>query len=316
VADVLACGAVFVAVAALPLLLPINIGTEILIFGIFAMSTNLVIGVAGLYSFGQAAFVGVGGYTAGYLFSEGLVSLPLGLLIAAVSGGLAAGIVGGISIRRAGIYFMMLTFAFNQMVFYLVSTWRSVTGGEDGLAGIKRPPLDLPLVGQIGFDTHIHFYALTALLFLAAMAFLVQATRSPFGFILLSSRENARRTESLGYSVYRAQVLAFVISGAWAGVAGALFGMLYRVMPLDSVHWVSSGYVVFMVLIGGMSSMVGPVLGAAIFIWLQGLFSLFWARWPLLFGLFAIFVVLYLQGGVVELACRISAFFRRRGKAA
>ena len=128
-------------VAGLPLVMPINIATEVVIFGIFAMATNLLIGTAGLYSFGQAAFFGTGGYVAGYLSARGWVSLPVALLLASAAGALLAALIGALSIRRAGIYFMMLTFAFNQLVFYLIYSWQSVTGGEDGLAGIRRLPL-------------------------------------------------------------------------------------------------------------------------------------------------------------------------------
>lgn len=299
------------AVALLPFAIPVNIATEIVIFGLFAMSTNLLIGTAGLYSFGQAAFFGVGGYVAGYLAVHGLAPLPVVLLAAALAAGLMALVIGGFSIRRTGIYFMMLTFAFNQLVYYIAYSWHSVTGGEDGLAGIRRLPLDLPFVGRLGFDNHLAFYALAAVIFLAGMAALRRIVESPFGVVLAAARQNPRRTASLGYPVHQAQLLAFVLAGAIAGIAGALFGMLYRIMPIDSVHWVSSAYVVFMVLIGGTRSMLGPVIGAAIFIWLQGLFSLVWARWPLLLGLFVIVVMLFLPGGVLDLAERARQAARR-----
>ena len=303
--------ALIVAVALLPFAIPVNIATEIVIFGLFAMATNLLIGTAGLYSFGQAAFFGVGGYAAGYLAVHGLAPLPVVLVAAALAAGLLALVIGAFSIRRTGIYFMMLTFAFNQLVYYIAYSWHSVTGGEDGLAGIKRLPLDLPLVGPVSFDNHLSFYALAAVIFLAGMAALRRIVESPFGVVLAAARLNPRRTASLGYPVHQAQLAAFVLAGAIAGIAGALFGMLYRIMPIDSVHWVSSAYVVFMVLIGGTRSMLGPVIGAAIFIWLQGLFSLVWARWPLLLGLFVIVVMLFLPGGVLDLADRLRQAARR-----
>lgn len=303
--------ALIVAVALLPFAIPVNIATEIVIFGLFAMATNLLIGTAGLYSFGQAAFFGVGGYAAGYLAVHGLAPLPVVLVAAALAAGLLALVIGAVSIRRTGIYFMMLTFAFNQLVYYIAYSWHSVTGGEDGLAGIKRLPLDLPLVGPVSFDNHLSFYALAAVIFLAGMAALRRIVESPFGMVLAAARLNPRRTASLGYPVHQAQLAAFVLAGAIAGIAGALFGMLYRIMPIDSVHWVSSAYVVFMVLIGGTRSMLGPVIGAAIFIWLQGLFSLVWARWPLLLGLFVIVVMLFLPGGVLDLADRLRQAARR-----
>lgn len=309
--DIVRGAAMVAAVAVLPLVIPVNIATEVLIFGIFAMATNLLVGTAGLYSFGQAAFFGAGGYVAGYFLAQGSVSLPLALLLAGAGGGMLAALIGALSIRRTGIYFMMLTFAFNQLVFYLIYSWQSVTGGEDGLAGIRRGTIELPVLGTLKFDDNRAFYALAAVLFLASMAILVRMTRSPFGLVLAAARHNARRTTSLGYSVHTLQLAAFVIAGVISGIAGALFGMLYRIMPIDAVHWTGSAYVVFMVLIGGQRSMLGPVLGAAIFIWLQGLFSLVWTRWPLLLGLFVIVVMIYLPGGLLDLFARMSAWKSR-----
>ena len=299
------------ALLMLPLALPINIATEILIFGMFAMATNLLIGTAGLYSFGQAAFFGAGGYAAGYVLAHGWTSLPLALMIACGSGGLVAAAVGVLSIRRLGVYFMMLTFAFNQLVFYIIYSWRSVTGGEDGLVGIRRPILDLPFVGSFVFDDNKGFYGLVAVLFLAALIVLMRMVSSPFGIVLAASRQNGRRTISLGYPVATLQLVAFVIAGAISGVAGALFGMLYRIMPVDSIHWAASAYVVFMVIIGGQKSMLGPVIGAAVFIWLQGLFSLVWTRWPLLLGLFVILIMIYLPDGLVGLFSKVSSWMAR-----
>ena len=295
-----------------PLVMPINIATEILIFGIFAMSTNLLIGVSGLYSFGQAAFFGVGGYVAGYCFVHTSLPLSVGLLLAMLGAALVAGLVGAFSIRRTGIYFMMLTFAFNQMIYYLAYSWRAVTGGEDGLGGIRRPALDIPFVGSVDLGNHVNFYVVAAALFIASAILLFRLARSPLGLVLDASKQNPRRTASLGFSVYRAQWIAFVVAGAIAGLAGALFALLYRIMPIDAISWTSSGNVVFMVVIGGMSSVLGPVLGAAIFIWLQGFFSLVWARWPLLFGVFIILVVLFLRGGVAELFDRLRQLFTRK----
>lgn len=303
--------AISIAVIA-PLCLPFNIATEILIFGIFALATYLLLSVAGLYSFGQAAFFGIGGYVAGYVYINTDLPLIAGLVLAAVGSALIAMVVGMMSIKRTGIYFMMLTFAFNQMIYYLAYSWHSVTGGEDGLGGIRRPDLTIPGLGTIDFSSHLNFYILTAVVFVAIFACLYQLIRSPLGLVLNAARQNPHRTASLGFSVYRAQLLAFVIAGAASGVAGALFAMLYRIMPIDAISWTSSGTAVFMVVIGGMSSIFGPVIGAAIFIWLQGFFSLIWARWPLLFGVFIILVVLFLKGGAIELFDRMRRLVEAR----
>ena len=306
-------GVVLIAIAS-PFVMPMNIANEILVFAVFAMATNLVVGVSGLVSFGQAALFGMGAYSAGYLLSK--VGLPLipSVVLAALAGAALAALIGAISIRRASFYFMMLTFAFGQMAYYVALTWSSVTGGEDGMSGIKRPPLDLMFLEPISLSSASAFYAFSAVLFVASYYVLQRVQNSALGLVLKSAKENPRRTASLGYSVYRAQIIAFAISGAFAGLAGAMYALQYRFVPIDSVHWALSGNVVFMVVIGGTASMLGPIFGAAVFVWLQGLFSLIWARWALLFGLFIILVVFTLPGGIVDMfgKYRLPNPFRRR----
>jgi branched-chain amino acid transport system permease protein len=306
----LAWGVLLVAIVAAPFVLPPTIATEILIFALVAVSANLLIGYGGLFSFGQAAFFGIGGYVCGYLLANYDLGLLVPLLAGAVSGGASAALVAFVLVRRVGIYFIMLTFAFNQMVYYTAYSWRSVTGGEDGLAGITRPKTLLPNFIPVNLDDATNFYVLVAVVLILGMAALLRITASPLGKVLLAAKENPRRVSSIGYNVYSAQTVAFAISGTFTGLAGALYPMLYWIMPIDAVHWLNSGYIVFMVLIGGTSSMFGPVIGAAIFILLQDFFSTIWARWPLLFGGVIIAVVLFLQGGVIELFTRLGRLVR------
>jgi branched-chain amino acid transport system permease protein len=300
-------------IAIAPLVMPVNIANEIVVMAIFAMAANLVIGVAGLYSFGHATFFGTGAYMAGYFLAHMQTSTLTTLVVAAVAGAVSATLIGAIAIRRAGFYFMMLTFAFNQMVFYVVLTWSSVTGGEDGLGGIKRTALGIPGLGGVDLDNRHVFYALCAALFLASYYVLNRIKLSALGLVLESAKENPRRTASIGYSVYQAQIMAFAISGAFAGMAGALYALLYRFVPVDAISLSMSGNVVFMIVIGGLSSMVGPLIGAAVFVWLQGLFSLVWARWALLFGLFIVVVVFTMPKGLVGAVERLRGL-RSRGK--
>lgn len=305
--NLMALAAVVLVAVAAPLVMPISIANEIIVIAIFAMATNLVIGVAGLYSFGQAMFFGAGAYLAGYSLTAGGLGLVPSMLIAIAGGAALAGIIGALIIRRTGFYFMMLTFAFNQMAFYVVLVWSGVTGGEDGMAGIKRPA-----IAGLNLDDRGTFYAVCAVLFVASYIVLRQIKNSPLGLVLEAAKENPRRTTSLGYSVPAAQLTAFMIAGAFAGLAGALYVLLYRFVPIDAISWVMSGNVVFMVVIGGTSSMFGPIMGAAVFVWLQGLFSLLWAQWALLFGLFIIFVVFTLRGGLIELFERLARLRRVR----
>ncbi len=295
-----------------PAVLPAAMATEIVIYAIVAVAANLLIGYAGLFTFGQAAFFAMGGYGAGYLLANHQVSLLTALLIGSVAGGVSAAIIGAICIRRVGIYFIMLTFAFNQMIYYIAYSWHSVTGGEDGMTGIVRPAVELGGLARISLDRPLAFYTLVAVVFLVCFAAMRRVVDSPLGKIVLAARENSRRVASIGYNVQRAQVLMFVIAGVFTGLAGALYGMLYWIMPIDAVHWLNSGYIVFMVLIGGTSSLFGPVMGTAIFIALQDIFSTFWARWPLLFGVVVVAVVLFLQGGVIELVERARGLVARR----
>lgn len=307
----IAWGVLLAGIVAAPRVLPPTMATEILIFAIAAVAANLLIGYAGLFTFGQAAFFAVGGYSAGYLLAHYKISLLAALLIGGAAGGASAAIVGAICIRRVGIYFIMLTFAFNQMLYYVAYSWQSVTGGEDGMKGIVRPSVGLG-AARIDLDRPLAFYALVAVVFVVCFAAMCRVIDSPLGKIVIAARENSRRVASIGYNFERAQVLVFTIAGVFSGIAGVLYGMLYWIMPIDAVHWMNSGYIVFMVLIGGTSSAFGPVAGTAIFIALQDVFSTIWARWPLLFGALVVAVVMFLQGGVVELVERCATFLARR----
>ncbi len=305
---VLALAGVIVA----PLLLPVANATELLIFALVAASANLLIGWSGLYSFGQAALFGIGGYAGGYL----LANTDLALLLPVVFGGLVAAVfavaMGAMCVRRVGIYFIMLTFAFNQLVYYIAYSWRDVTGGEDGLFGIERPGALLPGLPEIDLNVPINFYILVAVIVGLCFLALLRVVDSPLGQILLAAKDNPRRAGSVGYDIHAAQTLAFAISGFFSGIAGVLYGMVYWIMPIDAVHWLTSGYIVFMVLVGGTSSMFGPLIGATIFILLQDFFSTLWARWPLLFGAVIIAVVMFLRGGVIELVSHVRGFAARR----
>jgi branched-chain amino acid transport system permease protein len=168
-----------------------------------------------------------------------------------------------------------------------------------------RPPIGLP-GREIDLNEPLAFYIFVAAIFLVCFALMLRIVHSPFGKIIVATRDNTRRAASVGYNVQRAQTLMFVISGTFTGIAGTLYSMLYWIMPIDSVHWLNSGYIVFMVLIGGTSSLFGPIIGAGIFIALQDFLSTIWARWPLLFGGIVVLMVMFLQGGIIELFARVT----------
>jgi branched-chain amino acid transport system permease protein len=303
--------AVVAAVAVLPLVVRHAIATEIWIFAIFGLGLNLLLGYTGLLSFGQATFFGSAGYVAGWLLKHHdvpvLVVLVVGLLIGAVS----AAAVGYLCVQRSGLYFIMLTFALNQMFYFTAYQWTTVTGGEDGMPGIPRPPL----LG-LNLNGTLTYYVFVAVLFLLALWVMQRIVESPLGVILQSIRENEVRAQAIGYDANRFKLLAFVIGGAFSGVAGVLYAMLFGIMPLEAIGFVFSGNVVFATLIGGSGSLYGPIIGSFVFIWLSESVSVVWQRWPLLLGVAFVIVVLFFRGGVVEAWDRLLAWRRRRAAAA
>jgi branched-chain amino acid transport system permease protein len=303
-----------VGIIAAPFFLSLSTATELLIFGLTASAAYLVIGVGGLFSFGQAALFGIGGYTGGWLLAHTDLPLVLPLLAGAAGAGLFAAVMGAMCVRRSSIYFIMLTFAFNQLVYYAIYSWRDVTGGQDGLGDIARPTRLLPYLPQINLDRPVNFYILVAVIVFVSFLALLRIVESPLGRVLSAVKQNPRRAASIGYDIHRAQTVAFALSGVFSGLAGVLYSMLYWIMPIDAVAWVNSGNIIFMVLIGGLNSIFGSLIGAAIFIVLQDSLSLVWDRWPLLFGLIVIGVVLFLRGGVLELGGMVRLMLRRSGR--
>jgi branched-chain amino acid transport system permease protein len=290
-----AVAALIVGVAVFPAVAgkyPVKLLQEILIWGIFAMSLDLLMGYAGMVSLGHSAFFGVGGYVAALalLKSPGVAS---GLLLPAAAAALAALVIGYFSIRVSGVYFIMLTLAFSQM-FYAVTFQAAWLGAEDGIVGVPR-------LAALGLDTAqplpFHFY-LVGLVVVAALC-LWRIVRSPFGHVLRGIHENEPRMEALGYAVNRYKLLAFVIAGTVAGVAGSLYTQLVGSITPDAFLWTTSGEALLMVIIGGTGTLAGSVLGAAAFILLQSLVSSYTERWMLILGLTFILLVLFAPGGVV-----------------
>jgi len=256
------------------------------------MSLDLLMGYAGMVSFGHSAFFGIGGYTAALLLAHHQGTLAA-LVLPAVAAGLAALLVGFFSIRVSGVYFIMLTLAFSQMFFAYTfqSAW---VGAEDGLVGVPRAMV-------LGIDTakpwsfHLYLIGVVAL----AFVFLWRVVRSPFGHVLQGIHENELRMQAVGYAVSRYKLLAFVIAGTVAGVAGALYAQLVGSITPDAFLWTTSGEALLMVIIGGTGTLSGAVLGSAAFILLQSLVSSYTERWMLILGVTFILFVLFAPGGIV-----------------
>ena len=271
---------------------PVKLLQEILIMGIFAMSLDLLMGYTGMVSFGHSAFFGIGGYVAA-LTLTGSPGLTSALLLPALAAGLAALVIGFFSIRVSGVYFIMLTLAFSQM-FFAYTFQVSWLGAEDGLVGIPRPRVPgWDLASLRGF--HLYLIALVAL----AALVLWRVVRSPFGHVLRGIHENEARMEALGYPVDRYKLVAFVIAGVIAGVAGSLYTQFNGSITPDAFYWQTSGEALLMVIIGGTGTLGGAVLGAAAFILLQSLVSTYTERWMLILGATFISFVLFAPGGIV-----------------
>jgi len=237
---------------------------KILCFALFACAFNLLIGFTGLLSFGHAAFFGGAAYVTGHALKVWGVPFELALLIGTAFSAATGWLIGGLAIRRQGIYFTMITLALAQMLFF-VFLQAPFTGGEDGLQSIPRGYL----LGMIDLGNDLTMYYVVLAIMVATFALIVRIIHSPFGQVLKAVRENEPRATSLGYEVARYKLLAFVLSAALAGLAGSVKAVVLGFGTLSDVHWSMSGLVVLMTLVGGMGTLFGPVLGAIIIIVLE-----------------------------------------------
>ncbi len=288
----------WVALLAVGLLLPFRIypvlAVDILVWGLFATAFDIMLGYTGLLSFGQAALFGGGAYAAGLLAQRAGVPFPLN----ALAGGLAAGLLAlplmALAIRRRGIYFAMITLAFGQMVFYVINEWRSLTGGENGIQGIPRQA-----IGGLNISSSMVYYYAAFPLIVLGLLLCWRIIRSPFGRVLLAIRENDVRTQTLGYAVNRYKLLAVVLSCALSGLAGGIWVVSHGFVALDAVHWTTSGQVVIMVLLGGMGTRLGPLVGAALVLVLRDFLSTWTDAWGVITGVIFIVVILVFRQGIV-----------------
>jgi branched-chain amino acid transport system permease protein len=274
----------------------VSLGTRILVFGIAATSLNLVLGYGGMVSFGHAAFFGTGAYAVALLASHGISSAWLAWPLAVVASALLAAAIGAASLRTRGLYFIMITLAFAQMVYFLVVSVKE-TGGDDGLALAMRstPGFGLSLAG----DGALYLVALaSAVALLWLMGRLIDA---PFGRALQAIRENETRMEAIGYPVLRIKLAAFVIAGAVAGWAGALFVNLNGRAGPGILDWPQSGTLLVMVILGGVGHRLGGFLGAAVLLSMEEFLPAYWAHWQLALGVVLLVVVLRAPRGLAGL---------------
>ncbi|MFW2542390.1 branched-chain amino acid ABC transporter permease [Primorskyibacter sp. 2E107] len=288
----------------------ITLATRAVILALAAVGLNLALGIGGLVSLGHAVFFGIGGYAMGVLAShaqdyspiltwpfvlEGTKSMPVIWLVAVLASALAALIIGALSLRTSGVYFIMITLAFGQMLFFFTISWAAY-GGEDGLSIYVRN-------GFPGLNTlvPIQFYGLCLALLCLALLLSAALARAPFGLALNAARQAPERVRAVGLDPFRLRLVAFVLSGAITGLAGALFADLSRFVSPTMFSWQLSGELMVFVILGGTARLFGPVVGAALFVllehWLGGLSD----YWHVFLGLLLLIIVLFAKGGIIGL---------------
>jgi len=290
----------------------LDLATRLTILAIAAVSLNLILGFGGMVSFGHAAYLGLGAYAVGipahhWLYgglenlglatTSGLVQFPLAIAAAA----LFALVTGAICLRTKGVYFIMITMAFAQMVYYLFVSIEEY-GGDDGLVIDTRS--ELPLVS---FDDPLQLFGFSYVSLVAAVLLVWMIVNSRFGMVIQGAKENEERMTTLGFNTYLYRLVAYVISGAMAGYAGALLGNFTTFISPEMMDWARSGELLFMVILGGAASVIGPVLGAVAFIVIEEVLSTFTIYWHLPFGLMLMAVVLFGKGGLMGLLGRRQA---------
>jgi branched-chain amino acid transport system permease protein len=276
----------------------IYLTSRVMILSIFAMGYNILFGRTGLLSFGHAAFYAGGAYGLA-LFSIHVHPHPLaGILAGMVCALVLSAIIGFFCVRHTEIYFAMLTLAFGMMVFSLIWNLRSVTGGDDGLVGIMRAPIQLGLF-SIPIIRPQYYYFLVLALLLLAVFLIYRIHHSPFGLVLAGIRENEKRVSFAGVSLKNYRLGAFVISGTFAGLAGALGTLLESNAEPFSAHWSHSSAPILVTLIGGLQTFSGPIVGSAVFIVLREMIERFTHNWMLWFGLILLVIIMGFRGGIV-----------------
>jgi len=281
------------------------LGIEIAIWMIYALGFNLLFGYTGLHSFGHGAYLGVGGYAFGLFQHHVATSLWGGLAAAILAAALAGALVGAVVSHRRGIYFALLTIAFGQVFWFSAIKLHGLTGGEDGLLNIPRPPLDLVFVEVPLTDNFSLYYFVVAALGLVLLA-LWRVVNSPFGRILQAIRQNEMRAAFIGYEVWRFKLMAFVLSAMFAGLAGGLFAMAQESAYPDVMSLHQSGLIVMMVLVGGgLVSFWGPVLGVVLYFVARDVLGALTETWLLWYGLMFMAMVMFRPEGLAGVLHRL-----------
>jgi branched-chain amino acid transport system permease protein len=275
------------------------LGTRVLVLALAAMSVNFLLGFTGVLSFGHAAWFGLGAYGAGLALKFVAASTPLSILAGMLLAGIAGGLLGALIVRRRGVYFAMVTIAFGQVFYYIAFQWSSLTGGDDGLRGFSRQPLDFGLFTIDILSNADAFFYFVLFFFALVVGVMALILRSPFGRTMLAIRENERRARFLGIAVEQHIWIAFTLSCFFIGVAGALYALTNNFADPRGLHYSQSGDFVMMAVMGGMRTFWGPLLGAAVFVVLQDYLSSVTVNWMSFVGLLFVLVVLFFPRGLL-----------------
>jgi branched-chain amino acid transport system permease protein len=287
-----------VVVLIFPLVMPFTaLAANILIYGLFALGFNLVYGYLGLLSFGHAALFGTGAYFCGIAIVH--LGLPwyAAIALGIVGGLLMAAVIGVLAIRTRGIYFAMVTMALSQCVYYLFYQAVDWTGGENGLRGINVHEISVFGLKLDFIDPLTRYYVIAAFV-IAAFFVLSRILASPFGAVIEAVRENEARARASGYDVTATRLITFVLSGGFCGLAGALQALHLSIVPIEIMHYDTSGEVVMIALLGGMGTFFGPMIGAAAFLMLENLVSTWTVHWQLIVGAVFMICVLFFPAGI------------------
>jgi len=278
----------------------IDLLRRVMIFAIAALSLNLILGYGGMVSFGHAAYLGIGGYAAAILAHHGVHDGFVQLAVAVGGSALVALVIGAVSIRTSGIYFIMITLAFTQMLYFLGISLDEY-GGDDGMRLAARSDFG----GLIDLGNNTTFYYLVFVVMVVFLYLIYRIVNSRFGMVIRAAKSNEARTRAIGFSPYPYRLAAFVIAGAMCGVAGLLLVNHTAYLTPDFMHWTRSGEIMFMVILGGIGTAVGPVLGAFVLLLLEdtlsGMGGFVGQHWQLFIGIFLVLVVLFAKRGLAGL---------------
>ncbi|HEX3175262.1 MAG TPA: branched-chain amino acid ABC transporter ATP-binding protein/permease [Methylomirabilota bacterium] len=278
--------------------------TEVLVFGLFALAYDVLLGNAGVLSLGHSAFLGVAAYTTGIMLGRLRLPLELSVLTGALGGVLTALVVGTLVLRKRGVYLAMLTLALSQIFYYVVLMWTPVTGGTDGLGNLPILHLGAPLGLRLSKRPVTRYYVVVAIIF-AAVLVVRHILHSPLGRAMRAVKANERRAEACGYNARRVKLAAFVISGFFSGLAGALLTVVLEFVPIENIHWAMSGTVLIMTLFGGTGTLLGPFVGAGVFVWMRDFLSKYLEYWEVFVGGAFVLIVLFFPEGIVGTALRV-----------